>query len=187
MQRTGRSWFDVFVEPIADPFFVKFVTHSAAVSSSPRRYVRLLIRSNSLSPGFSCRTENVVMNREHAKGYADTIRSGDTHPERDDIFKALNTRHRKDKACVVTDLLSDRFALWILQVDRLARRLPSIPSMGFIVASPAGRTNAHRCDHAWAWFQRTDRLERCGIAASLLIIAFRDHDAGPYLRASHPA
>src|SRR5258705_10226264 len=46
-----------------------------------------------------------------------------------------------------------------LQVDRLAAACHRSLRWAFNCCRPAGRTNAPTADHAWAWFQRTDRLE----------------------------
>src|SRR5258708_22855066 len=67
-----------------------------------------------------------------------------------------------------------------LQVDRLAAACHRSLRWAFNCCRPAGRTNAPTADHAWAWFQRTDRLETARDRREPSHHRLRDHDAVPY-------
>src|SRR6266550_2333392 len=67
-----------------------------------------------------------------------------------------------------------------LQVDRLAAACHRSLRWALNCCRPAGRTNAPTADHAWAWFQGTDRLETARDRREPSYHRLRDHDAGPY-------
>src|SRR5258708_30063574 len=66
-----------------------------------------------------------------------------------------------------------------LQVDRLAAACHRSLRWAFNCCRPAGRTNAPTADHAWAWFQRTDRLETARARREPFHRCPPPHDARP--------
>src|ERR1700730_7575296 len=128
--------------------------------------------------------ENVARwNREHReKCNGRTAAALDSNFGRCGICTACDSRRRsKAEAGVVKGCTTTRFCLmglckWSDWPPFTEDRFDGLSTC----CRPAGRTNAPTADHAWAWFQETDRLETAGDRREPPYHRLRDHDAGPH-------